>query len=69
MTFSRADLDRLSAILVQAADAQNANKARTASAWRLLAATEPENVVMISTACGRPPTMVMPGTPSISLSC
>ena len=37
--------------------------------WLLVAATEPENVVMISTSGGRPPTMVMPATPSISLSC
>ena len=35
---------------LHAGDAQNANKARTAEAWALVAATEPENVVVICTA-------------------
>jgi hypothetical protein len=36
--------------VLHAGDAQNANKARTAEAWALVAATEPENVVVICTA-------------------
>ena len=53
----------------QAGERQKASRARTAAGAGLVEATEPEKVVMISTALGKPPTMVMPATPRISLSC
>ena len=55
--------------VLHAGDAQNANKARTASACVLLAATEPENVVVICTAPGKGPSTGMPPPPRIPPSC